>query len=144
MSRTSRRIRGEVLTQAARPPLSHIVRWRKATTVSATSVNSDTRHVTEYNDVMMRTFADNATRDLFVTGRSRQLPPDMLRRALRKLEYIDVAVRLDDLRVPPRNRLHGLGGDRPGQYEISVNDQWRICCRYTNGDAYDVEIPDYH
>ena len=78
-----------------------------------------------------------------MTGRSRRLPADMLRRALRKLEYIDLAVQLDDLRVPPSNRLH-VGGDRQGQYAISVNDQWRICFRYTDGDAYDVETTDYH
>lgn len=68
----------------------------------------------------------------------------MARRAMRKLEYIDLATRLDDLKVPPGNRLHGLEGDRKGEHSISVNDQWRICFRFENGDAYDVEICDYH
>ncbi|MDM8550639.1 type II toxin-antitoxin system RelE/ParE family toxin [Desulfobacterales bacterium HSG2] len=68
----------------------------------------------------------------------------MLRRAICKLEYIDIATSLDDLSVPPSNRLHALKGDRKGQYSISVNDQWRICFRFREGDAYDVELTDYH
>ena len=64
--------------------------------------------------------------------------------ALRKLRMLDAAVRLDDLRVPPGNRLEGLRGDRAGQHSIRVNDQWRICFRWRGGDACDVEIVDYH
>ena len=79
-----------------------------------------------------------------MTGRSDRLPPDVVRRATRKLEYIDLAVRLDDLRIPPGNRLHKLGGDRKGQYAIAINAQWRICFRFVDGDAYDVEVGDYH
>ncbi len=60
------------------------------------------------------------------------------------LEYVDLAKRLEDLKVPPSNRLHKLERDREGQYFISVNDQWRICFRFTDGDAYDVELTDYH
>jgi proteic killer suppression protein len=67
-----------------------------------------------------------------------------MRRAIRKLEYIEHAATLDDLRVPPGNRLHELECDRKGQYSISINDQWRICFRFVDGDAYDVEITDYH
>jgi len=63
---------------------------------------------------------------------------------MRKLEYIDLATCLDDLQVPPSNRLHKLERERKGQYSISVNDQWRICFRFIDGDAYDVEIMDYH
>lgn len=63
---------------------------------------------------------------------------------MRKLEYIDLATCLDDLQVPPSNRLHKLEREREGQYSISVNDQWRVCFRFTDGDAYDVEIMDYH
>ena len=73
-----------------------------------------------------------------------RLPPEIVRRARRKLEYIDLASRLDDLQVPPGNRLHRLRGDRKGQHTIAVNDQWRICFRFVDGDAYDVEIADYH
>ena len=65
-------------------------------------------------------------------------------RATRKLEYIDLATRLDDLKVPPGNRLHELERDRKAHHSISVNDQWRICFRFVDGDAYDVEITDYH
>jgi len=65
-------------------------------------------------------------------------------RAARKLEYVDLATSLDDLKVPPGNRLHRLEGDRQGPYSISVNDQWRICFRFEGGDAYAVELCDYH
>jgi toxin HigB-1 len=67
-----------------------------------------------------------------------------LRRARRKLEYVDLAASLEDLRVPPGNRLHKLEGDREGQHAISINDQWRICFRFVDGDADGVEITDYH
>ena len=79
-----------------------------------------------------------------MTGKSRRLQPNLLRRAIRHLEYVDLATCLDDLRVPPSNHLHALKGDREGQYAISINDQWRICFRFASGDAYDVEIADYH
>jgi len=93
---------------------------------------------------VIKGFADRHTHALFETGRSKRLPSDILRRARRKLEYIDLAARLDDLRVPPGNRLHRLGGDREGQHAIAINDQWRICFRFVAGDAYDVEVTDYH
>ena len=66
------------------------------------------------------------------------------RAARRKLEMLAAAARLDDLRQPPGNRLEALRGDRAGQHSIRVNDQWRICFRWADGDAYDVEIVDYH
>ena len=101
-------------------------------------------HVTDYVCSMIKTFADKGTQELYATGKSRRLPPDIARRATRKLEYIDLATRLDDLRVPPGNGLHELERDRKGQHAISINDQWRICFRFVDGDAYDVEITDYH
>jgi len=64
--------------------------------------------------------------------------------AMRKLRMLDAAVKLDDLRVPPGNRLERLHGDRSGQHSIRINDQWRICLRWQRGDAWDVEIVDYH
>jgi len=79
-----------------------------------------------------------------MAGQSKRLPPDLLRRAVRRLEYVDLATCLEDLNVPPSNRLHALKGDRQGQYAISINDQWRICFHFQDGDAYDVEIKDYH
>lgn len=93
---------------------------------------------------MIKTFADKETQQVFVKGKSRRLPPDVIRRAIRRLEYIHWATSLNDLRVPPSNRLHALKGDREGQYSISIDDQWRICFRFIDSDAYDVEITDYH
>jgi proteic killer suppression protein len=93
---------------------------------------------------MIKTFADRHTKELYVTGKSRRFPPDVAKRAKRKLEYVDLASRLDDLKVPPGNRLHALERDRAGQHAISINDQWRVCFRFVDGDAYDVEIADYH
>lgn len=104
----------------------------------------DTCHVTCYITSVIKTFADRRTEALFVTGRASRVPADLARRALRKLESVHVAARLDDLRVPPGNRLHALKGDRKGQHAIAVNDQWRICFRFVEGEAHDVEFCDYH
>lgn len=93
---------------------------------------------------MIKSFADKRTRDLFAHGTAKRVPSEILQRAVRKLEYVDLAARLDDLRVPPGNRLHALKDDRAGQHAIAVNDQWRICFRFVDGDAYDVELCDYH
>ena len=93
---------------------------------------------------MIKSFADRRTQDLYTTGKAKRFPAEIAGRAARKLEYLDLAVRLDDLKVPPGNRLHALGGNRKGQHAIAVNDQWRICFRFIDGDAYDVEICDYH
>ena len=93
---------------------------------------------------MIKTFADKETQQVFVKGKSERLPPDLIRRAVRRLEYINGAIQLHDLKVPPSNRLHALKGNRKGQYSISINDQWRICFRFIDGDAFDVEITDYH
>jgi toxin HigB-1 len=75
---------------------------------------------------------------------SLQLPPDIQRAARRRLLMLNAATSLMDLAVPPGNRLHALTGDRKGQYSISINDRWRICFRWKDGNAYDVEITDYH
>jgi toxin HigB-1 len=93
---------------------------------------------------MIKTFADRHTQEIYVTGTSRRIPPELAARAVRKLEYIDLAVRLEDLKVPPGNRLHALQRDRRGQHAIAINDQYRICFCFVDGDAYDVEITDYH
>ena len=93
---------------------------------------------------MIKTFADKHTQELYATGKSKRLPPDLLRRAIRRLEYINLATCLDDLKEPPSNRLHALKEDREGQHSISINDQWRICFRFIDRDAYDVEFTDYH
>jgi len=93
---------------------------------------------------MIKTFADRHTKEVYETGKSKRLPPEIWKRALRKLEYLDLATGLDDLKVPPSNRLHELERNQKGQFSISVNNQWRICFRFVDGDAYDVELTDYH
>ena len=93
---------------------------------------------------MIKTFADKRTKELYEGGRSKRFPPGIWERALRKLEYLDLATSITDLKVPPSNRLHKLERDRAGQYSISVNDQWRIFFRFDAGDAYDVEMIDSH
>jgi proteic killer suppression protein len=93
---------------------------------------------------MIKTFADAQTQQLYLTGKARRVPPAVATRARRRLDQINAAIRIEDLKVPPGNRLHSLEGDRRGQHSISVNDQWHICFRFEDGDAYDVEFCDYH
>lgn len=93
---------------------------------------------------MIKSFVDRYTKELYNTGKSKRFPSDIWKRALRKLAYLDLATCLNDLRVPPSNRLHELGRNREGQFSISVNDQWRIYFRFIDTDAYDVEVTDYH
>lgn len=93
---------------------------------------------------MIRSFRDQETRSIFDRLGSRRLPPEVQRVALRKLLMLDAAVSLQDLRIPPGNHLEKLAGDRLGQHSIRINDQWRICFVWREGDAYDVEIVDYH
>jgi toxin HigB-1 len=93
---------------------------------------------------MIRTFKDKEAEKVFRRERSRKLPGDLLRSALRKLRMLNRAVGLDDLRVPPGNHMEVLKGDRACQHSIRINDQWRICFRWQGTDAYDVEIVDYH
>ena len=93
---------------------------------------------------MIRSFRDAETEKVFRRDPSRRLPPDLQRRAHRKLLVLDAADVLEELRIPPGNRLERLSGDLVGQYSIRINDQWRICFRWNRGDAFDVEITDYH
>jgi len=93
---------------------------------------------------VIRSFASAETERFFATGKSRRLPPEIRKRAAMRLTQLNAATRLDDLRVPPSNRLEALKHDRSGQWSIRINDQWRICFRFENGDAFDVEIVDYH
>jgi proteic killer suppression protein len=93
---------------------------------------------------MIRSFADRETERLFARTPGRRFPPELHRVMLRKLLQLDAAERLDDLRIPPGNRLEALKKDRKGQHSIRVNDQWRVCFRWDDGDAYEVEIVDYH
>jgi proteic killer suppression protein len=93
---------------------------------------------------MIRGFRDAETERLFRRERGSKLARPLRRAALRKLLLLDAATALDDLRVPPGNRLEKLAGDREGQYSIRINDQYRVCFRWDEGGAYDVEIVDYH
>lgn len=93
---------------------------------------------------MIKSFANKETELLFCDGVSKKIPANIVKRALRKLDMIDNAFRIEDLRVPPSNRLHALRGNREGQFSISINDQWRICFRFVDEDAFDVEICNYH
>jgi toxin HigB-1 len=93
---------------------------------------------------MITSFASDETRLIFEGTRSRKLPPDIQEVARRRLSYLDAAKNLADLRAPPGNRLEALKGKRKGQYSIRINDQWRICFRWRDGTAQNVEIVDYH
>ena len=93
---------------------------------------------------MIRSYKDKQAESLLRRERSKKLPDDLQRVALRKLRMLNRATSLEDLRVPPANRLEKLKGDRSGQYSIRINDQWRICFHWRDNDAYDVEIVDYH
>ena len=92
---------------------------------------------------MIRSFKSKETEKIFNRIRSKKLPGDIQHVALRKLRMLHRAATLNDLRVPPANRLARLKGERAGQHSIRINDQWRICFRWQNGDAFDVEIVDY-
>jgi proteic killer suppression protein len=93
---------------------------------------------------MIKSFGDKATEELYTTGRSRRFPQGVWRIGVRKLDYLHAATRLDDLKAPPGNRLEPLKGKYTGKYSIRINDQYRIVFRFQAGDAYDVEITDYH
>lgn len=93
---------------------------------------------------MIRNFADRETERLFAGEASRRLPQDIVRRAARRMKHLHMASRVEDLRHPPSNCLESLKGKRGGQWSIRINAQWRVCFRFENGDAFDVEIVDYH
>jgi proteic killer suppression protein len=93
---------------------------------------------------MIRRFRDKAAAGIFEGQHSRRLPPDVQKAAHRKLKMLDAATSLIDLRSPWGNRLEPLQDNRDGQYSIRINDRWRICFRWEAGNAFDVEIVDYH
>lgn len=93
---------------------------------------------------MIKSFRCKNTEKLFYRQLSSKFSSEIRRSALRKLLILDGAEHLEDLRVPPGNRLEKLAGDRHRQHSIRINDQWRICFRWHQGDAYDVEVTDYH
>ena len=93
---------------------------------------------------MIKDFKDKQTELIWDGAISRRLPQSIQAVARRKLRMLNNATTLNDLRIPPANRLERLGGNRGGQYSIRINDQWRICFSWENGDAWQVEIVDYH
>jgi len=93
---------------------------------------------------MIVSFRDPETEKLWETGKSRRLPPDLRRRAFKKLAILNASVTLDNLAVPPGNHLVMLGGNRAGQHSIRINDQYRVCFLWRAGNAFEVEIADYH
>jgi len=93
---------------------------------------------------MIKSFKDDATEAVFNGYVVRRLPLDIHKAALRKLRQLDAAQRLDDLRIPPANRLEALKHERAGQHSIRINSQWRLCFHWHEGHALDVEITDYH
>ncbi len=107
-------------------------------------VTLDVNNVVRYYFPVIKGFADRDTERLFNRERVRCYPAALQRPMLRKLVAVDAAEALEDLRVPPGNRLEKLKGDRAGQHSIRVNDQWRICFRWADGNAHDVELVDYH
>jgi proteic killer suppression protein len=93
---------------------------------------------------MIRSFKDKETKKVFAREYSRKLPESIQQKAYRKLRMVNNSIDLNDLRLPPGNRLEKLRGDRSGQHSIRINQQWRICFEWSDGDAYNVEITDYH
>ena len=93
---------------------------------------------------MIKSFKDSETEKIYNLTRSRKLPNDIQQIALRKLRMLNNAKTINDLRIPPANRLEKLIGNRTGQYSIRINDQWRICFDWQEENAYNVEIVDYH
>ena len=93
---------------------------------------------------MIKGFADKETEKVWQGKPSRRLPQDIQHVARRKLRMLNNAAVLDDLRIPPANRLEALKGNRAGQHSIRINDQWRVCFVWQDGDAVDVAIVDYH
>ena len=107
-------------------------------------ITLDVIGVTRYYFYMIKSFADKETEKIFIRRISRRLPQNIQRKGRMKLEILDAAGMLEDLTIPPGNQLEKLSGDRKGQHSIRINRQWRICFYWRSGDAYEVEITDYH
>ena len=93
---------------------------------------------------MIKSFKSGETQKIFNRARSRKLPQDIQQVDYRKLRMVNNAISLQDIRIPPDNRLEKLKGERAGQYSIRINEQWRICSEWHDGDVHNVEIVDYH
>lgn len=104
----------------------------------------DVHIITRYIHIVIKSFRDKRTAALFEGQTPRGVGPDVVKRAKAKLTLLDAAATLDFLRSPPGNRLEALRGNRAGQHSLRVNDQWRICFVWRDGDVHDVEFCDYH
>jgi proteic killer suppression protein len=104
----------------------------------------DVNNALRYYIIMIKSFRDRETEKIFNRHFSKKFPSDIQHQTLRKLVMLDAAPELIALRIPPGNKLEALKGGRKGQHSIRINDQWRICFKWKAGDAYDVEITDYH
>ena len=93
---------------------------------------------------MIKSFANKETEEVYITGKSKKFPASVSKVGLRKLDYLNATHCLDDLKIPPGNRLKRLKGRYQGKYSLRINDQYRIVFRLIDSDAYDVEITDYH
>ena len=93
---------------------------------------------------MIKSFADAETERFYTSGKSKRLAPKILKRAGMRLTQLDAATSIEDLKLPPSNRLEVLHGDRKGAWSIRINDRWRVCFHFDAGEASDVEIVDYH
>jgi proteic killer suppression protein len=129
---------GSIFNQCALRRLSSLL------CLSVENVTLDVNNALRYAVRVIRSFKDRNTEKLFRRERSRAVPAALRRVALRKLVQLDAADTLDDLKVPPGNRLERLRGDRKGQWSIRVNERWRVCFEWRQGDAQEVEIVDYH
>jgi len=92
---------------------------------------------------MIQSLGNTETERFFTTGESRKIPSEILRRAAMRLKQLDAATRVEDLRLPPSNRLERITKDRVGQWSLRISEQWRVCFRFANGNAHDVKIIDY-
>ena len=108
------------------------------------TITIDVNNVVRYCFAMINSFKGKETEKIFSGKFSSKLPQEIQRLAARKLDYLDSAGELEDLRSPPGNRLEALKDNRAGQYSVRINDQWRICFVWRDNNAYDVEIVDYH
>ena len=129
--------------QAARPSKDR-QRWFRVGYYRLTVVSYRVSILETACQRMIASFRDKETEGLWRSGKSRRLPADLERRAFKKLAILSAAVTLDNLKVPPGNHLEALRGDRARQHSIRINDQYRVCFIWRDGNAFDVEIADYH
>ena len=126
------------------PRIAHRVHGTAASLQPEAGYFLDLINASRYCISVIESFRDATTQGLYETGKSRKIPANLRRAAIRKLKQLQVAVDLNDLAVPPGNRLEALHGERKGQHSIRINDQYRICFVWNEGKAHSVEIVDYH